>query len=146
MAQLVSKEDCFIVKNARDIEMVPQNVRHLSILRSNDVKLSNLLILCKHKKLRTLLCNKSFGITLDHWFSGLQYLRVIFFASTMGLPESIGNLKHLRYLAISRTCHFRSLPSSFCKLYNLQIFYARKCEFKSLPRGISKLINLQKFE
>ena len=34
MAQLVSKEDCFIVKNARDIEMVPQNVRHLSILRS----------------------------------------------------------------------------------------------------------------
>ncbi|RLM80047.1 hypothetical protein C2845_PM12G09700 [Panicum miliaceum] len=35
MAQLVSKEDCFIVKNASDIEKVPQNVRHLSILSSD---------------------------------------------------------------------------------------------------------------
>ena len=83
MAQLVSKEDCFIVKNASDIEMVPQNVRHLSILRSCDVKLSNLLSLCKHKKLRTLLCNKSLGSdtlypVMDRWFSGLQYLRVFF--------------------------------------------------------------------
>jgi len=151
MAQLVSKEDCFIVKNARDIEMVPQNVRHLSILRSNDVKLSNLLILCKHKKLRTLLCNKSLGSgtlypAVGHWFSGLQYLRVIFFASTKGLPESIGNLKHLRYLEISGGFHFDSFPSSFPSLYNLQILYARKCNFGRLPRGVSKLINLKKFE
>ena len=29
MAQLVSKEECFIVKNANDIEIVPRNVRHL---------------------------------------------------------------------------------------------------------------------
>ncbi|KAG2650221.1 putative disease resistance protein RGA1 isoform X2 [Panicum virgatum] len=151
MAQLVSKEDCFIVKNASDIEMVPQNVRHLSILRSNDVKLSNLLSLCKHKKLRTLLCNKSLGSgtlypAVGRWFSGLQYLRVIFFASTKGLPESIGNLKHLRYLEISGGCHFDSFPSSFSSLYNLQILYARKCNFGRLPRGVSKLINLKKFE
>jgi len=151
MAQLVSKEDCFIVKNASDIEMVPQNVRHLSILRSCDVKLSNLLSLCKHKKLRILLCNKSLASetlypVMNYWFSGFQYLRVIFCASTKGLPESIGNLKHLRYLEIPRGCHFDRFPSSFCSLYNLQIFYARKCKFVSLPRGISKLINLQKFE
>jgi hypothetical protein len=151
MAQLVSKEECFIVKNASDIEMVPQNVRHLSILRSGDVNFSNLWSLCKHTKLRTLLCNKSLGSetlhpVMDHWFSGLQHLRVIFCASTKRLPESIGNLKHLRYLEISRGCHFDSFPSSLCSLYNLQILYARKCKFGRLPRGVSKLINPKKFE
>ncbi|PUZ75132.1 hypothetical protein GQ55_1G124700 [Panicum hallii var. hallii] len=151
MAQLVSKEDCFIVKNASDIEKVPQNVRHLSILRSCNLKLSNLLSLCKHKKLRTLLCNKSLGSetlypVMDYWFSGLRYLRVVFCASTKGLPESIGNLKHLRYLEISRGCHFNSFPSSFCSLYNLQIFSATKCTFGRLPRGVSKLVNLHKFD
>ncbi|XP_039787162.1 putative disease resistance protein RGA3, partial [Panicum virgatum] len=151
MAQLVSKEDCFVIKNASDMEMVPQNVRHLSILGSCNVNLSKLLSLCKHKKLRTLLCNKSLGSdtlypVMDRWFSGLQYLRVFFCASMKGLPESIGNLKHLRYLEISRGCHFDTFPSSFCSLYNFQILYARKCKFRSLPRGFSKLINLQKFE
>ena len=83
---------------------------------------------------------------MDCWFQELLCLLVISCDFTKKLPESIGNLKHLRYLAISKTCHFRSLPSSFCSLYNLKIFYARKCKFESLPRGISKLINLQKFE
>ncbi|RLM78268.1 hypothetical protein C2845_PM12G09720 [Panicum miliaceum] len=129
MAQLVSKEECFIVKNASDIEMVPQNVRHLSILRSGDVKFSNLWSLCKHTKLRTLLCNKSLGSetlhpVMDHWFSGLQHLRVIFCASTKRLPESIGNLKHLRYLEISSGCHFDSFPHHYvasitCRFYML---------------------------
>ena len=151
MAQLVSKDECFIVKNLSDLEEVPQSVRHLSILPITNVKCSNLLSLGKCTKLRTLLCNTPLSSVIlssamDCWFEKLLCLRVIFCDSTKKLPESIGNLKHLRYLAISRTCHFRSLPSSFCSLYNLQIFYARKCKFESLPRGISKLINLQKFE
>lgn len=32
MVQLVSKDECFIIKNQSDIHKVPQNVRHLSIL------------------------------------------------------------------------------------------------------------------
>ncbi|KAG2650231.1 hypothetical protein PVAP13_1NG227000 [Panicum virgatum] len=151
MAQFVSKDECFIVKNSSDLEKIPQSVRHLLILPITNVNRSNLLRLGECTKLRTLLCNKplssgSLSSAMDCWFEKLLCLRVIFCASTEKLPESIGNLKHLRYLAISRTCHIRSLPSSFCNLYNLQIFYARKCEFESLPRGISKLINLQKFE
>jgi len=43
MAQLVSKDECFIVKNLSDLEKVPQSVRHLSILPITNVKASNLL-------------------------------------------------------------------------------------------------------
>ncbi|XP_062197484.1 putative disease resistance protein RGA4 isoform X2 [Phragmites australis] len=152
MAQLVSKDDCFIVKNAGDLKKVPQNVRHLSILRSSDVKHTHLLSLSKHTKLRTLLCNKSLMSVasysaMDCWFRELWCLRVIFCAYMREFPESISNLKHLRYLEISRACPFKSLPSSLCCLYNLQILYAKKCVFDCLPiSGFSKLINLQKFE
>ncbi|CAL4888484.1 unnamed protein product [Urochloa decumbens] len=151
MAQLVSKDECFIVKNASDIKNIPQNVRHLSILVSRDIKSSDLRSLCKHTKLCTLLCNKSLrsntpASVIDGWFSELQCLRVIRYASIKELPESIGSLKHLRYLEISRDCNFYSVPSSFYSLYNLQILYAKKCTFGTLHTGLSKLINLQKFE
>ncbi|TVU32556.1 hypothetical protein EJB05_24289, partial [Eragrostis curvula] len=105
----------------------------------------------KHNKLRTLLCHKylrdrALASVMVHWFSELGRLRVIFCASMREVPKNISNLKHLRYLEISKYCPLRSLPSSFCCLYNLQILYARKCTFESLPSGFSKLINLQKFE
>jgi len=38
MAQLVSKDECFIVKEKNDLERIPQNVRHLSVLKSRYVE------------------------------------------------------------------------------------------------------------
>jgi len=151
MALLVSKDECFIVKNTSGIEKVPPNVRHLSILSSSGVKCSDLMCLGKHTKLRTLLCSKYFrsqtSFVMDRWFVELGCLRVLFCAFEMKqLPERIGNLKHLRYLGISRNRRFNEVPSSFWSLYNLQILYARKCTFQRLHIGASKLINLQKFE
>ncbi|CAL4969977.1 unnamed protein product [Urochloa decumbens] len=150
MAQLVSKEECYIIKNASDIENVPQNVRHLSILNTSGFNYSNLLSLCKYTKLRTLLCNKSLSSgtlssVMDSWFSKLWCLRVIFSASVRDLPDSISKLKHLRYLEISKACPLKSLPSLLFSLYNLQILYTRKCEFERLPSNFKNLVNLQKF-
>jgi hypothetical protein len=151
MAQLVSEHDCFIIKNMNDFQNVPQNVRHLSILSSRQFDCSNLLSLCKHTNLRTLLCNKPLGnkkvgSMMGSWCCELRRLRVISCSSTKDLPDSIGNLRHLRYLEISRACLFKKLPLALCQLYNLQILYARKCKLESLPIDFSKLTSLQRFE
>ncbi|XP_062223518.1 putative disease resistance protein RGA4 isoform X2 [Phragmites australis] len=127
MAQLVSKDECFIIKNTSDIQRVPKNVRHLSILPNSDLKRSDLSSLDKHTKLRTLLCTKSLrsmASVVDRWFNELRCMRVISFAAVKDLPKSISNMKYLRYLNISET--FESLPSEICCLYNLQILYVKK--------------------
>ncbi|XP_044391652.1 uncharacterized protein [Triticum aestivum] len=47
MAQKVSEDDCYIVKKKDDFRRIPPNVRHLSILSSNDIDNSDLSILCR---------------------------------------------------------------------------------------------------
>uniref|UniRef100_A0ACD5WP08 Uncharacterized protein n=1 Tax=Avena sativa TaxID=4498 RepID=A0ACD5WP08_AVESA len=151
MAQKVSEDDCFIVKRRSDFKSIPQNVCHLSILSSTDIDYSNLLGLCHFTKLRTFLCDKPLtnkktpASLMADWCSKLLRLRVIVFTSTHELPASIGNLKHLRYLQISRTCPFKSLPTELCWLYSLQILCVEKCKLESLPSDFSKLICLQRF-
>jgi hypothetical protein len=56
MAQLVSKDECFTIKVESDFQKILNSVRHLSILSSTKIDNNSLLILCKYKNLRTLLC------------------------------------------------------------------------------------------
>uniref|UniRef100_A0A0D3F3P1 Uncharacterized protein n=1 Tax=Oryza barthii TaxID=65489 RepID=A0A0D3F3P1_9ORYZ len=151
MAQLVSKHECFILKDKDDFEKVPSSVRHLFILPSTNFDCNLLLSLCKHKKLRTLLCHRSLqdktlACVMDRWCTELQHMRVIVCPYTKELPASIGKLKHLRYLKISGDCPFKSLPQEFCHLYNLQIFSATKCRLENLPSDFNKLRNLRRFD
>ncbi|KAM3280130.1 hypothetical protein ACQJBY_047116 [Aegilops geniculata] len=152
MAQKVSEDDCFIVKKRGDFIRIPPNVRHLSVLSSNDIDNSDLSILCRHKKLRTLLCNKPLANKktparlLEDWCTELLRMRVIVFASLNELPASIGKLKHLQYLKISRACSVTSLPRTICMLHNLQVLCVKKCKLESLPSGFSMLVNLWRFE
>jgi len=55
------------------------------------------------------------------------------------VPDSVGNLKHLRSL--------ERLPESTCSLYNLQILKLNNCAlFKELPSNLHKLTNLCRLE
>ncbi|XP_044361811.1 putative disease resistance protein RGA3, partial [Triticum aestivum] len=152
MAQKVSEDDCFIVKRKDDFKRIPQNVRHLSVLSSTDIAYSNLLRLGQYKKLRTLLCYKSLAnkktpaSLMEDWCSKLTRMRVIVCASMNELPASIGKLKHLQYLEISRACSITGLPATICQLHNLQVLCFKRCKLESLPSDFSMLVNLWRFE
>ncbi|CAL9190256.1 unnamed protein product [Musa hybrid cultivar] len=63
--------------------------------------------------------------------------------ATGSIPNSIGNLIHLRYLDLCSTSVSR-LPETIGQLTNLQVLDLRFCKHLcTLPRGITRLCNLR---
>ncbi|GKV42617.1 hypothetical protein SLEP1_g50000 [Rubroshorea leprosula] len=60
-------------------------------------------------------------------FKRLRCLKLVG-ANTKELPASLGKLKHLKYLSISKN-GIRVLPKSFSKLYNLQTLRLQSCHY-----------------
>ena len=59
------------------------------------------------------------------------------------LTDSIGDLKHLRYLNLTRT-KIEEIPDTVCNLYNLETLILIGCErLTRLPENIGNLINLR---
>ena len=75
-------------------------------------------------------------------FKGIRVLKL--YGYLIGeLPESIGELIHLRLLHISGT-GTKKLPKSITELYNLQTLRIENCpNFMELPEDLSNLINLR---
>ncbi|XBJ21087.1 hypothetical protein VPH35_011801 [Triticum aestivum] len=153
-AQLVSKDECFIIKHASDLDKVPSNVRHLSIFTNGKITCSELKSICNKKSLRSLVCNESysaakdFAPVIDDWFKELLKIRVFSFklSKVKKLPESMGNSKHLRYLGLLGGSTFSTLPSSVCRLHHLKTIDADGCVFERFPPGFSDAIILQKIK
>ncbi|XP_052621236.1 putative disease resistance protein At3g14460 [Lactuca sativa] len=113
----------------------------------------NLQSYAQLKKLKSASCLRTFlpmsgGFlhdVLDELLPKLQYLRVLSLANqiTKGVPNSVGSLKHLRYLNFSY-CGISDLPEQITDLYNLQSLLLRGCfRLSCLPKGFIKLINLR---
>ena len=91
---------------------------------------------------------KADGKVLHDMLRILKRLRVLSFVGSgyihqFQLPNSIGNLKHLRYLDLSGKSIER-LPENMSKLYNLQTLILKQCYYLiKLPTNMSKLVNLQ---
>ncbi|KAK2393622.1 putative disease resistance protein [Trifolium repens] len=123
--------------------------RHLSFTKFIDPVHENYDVFGEAKHLRTFFAinfrcppfnnEKSLCIIL----SNLKCLRVLSFQSFPNLdalPDSIGELIHLRYLDLSYT-KITTLPESLCNLYNLQTLKLYRCQKLSrLPNGMQNLV------
>ncbi|QHN76010.1 putative disease resistance protein At3g14460 [Arachis ipaensis] len=71
-----------------------------------------------------------------------QQLRVLSL-TIKSMPDSIGELIHLRYLNLSKS-PVVALSESICELYNLQTLLLRNCyELEMLPSRMQDLVNLR---
>ncbi|XP_025635557.1 putative disease resistance RPP13-like protein 1 [Arachis hypogaea] len=142
----------FELKNAAKHDAYP---RHLSYSRGIRDSLSKFLEACDDlQHARTLL---KINVGTSHEFSKeidpcrllaqLKRVRVLSFEFFPGdhisLPDSIGDLIHLRYLDLSGTPSV-TLPESMSNLYNLQTLKLSWCRrLKKLPSKMQDLVNLR---
>ncbi|PPD81908.1 hypothetical protein GOBAR_DD21174 [Gossypium barbadense] len=79
---------------------------------------------------------------LSKSFTRLRVLKFVGAANICELPDSLGELKHLRYLDVSRTS-IKALLKSATKLYNLQTLRLLGLLRLTLPDGLEILTSLK---
>ncbi|XVF82351.1 hypothetical protein PTKIN_Ptkin16aG0039800 [Pterospermum kingtungense] len=130
----------------------PSLTRHSSYIMSFCEENKKFETFSEAKSLRTLLpfamlqyrtCYLSNNV-LNDLLLRLKCLRVLSLKRyyITEIPDSIGNLRHLRFLNFSYT-EIKGLPDSICALYNLETLLLRSCEkIEKLPSKIGILENL----
>ncbi|PHU21570.1 hypothetical protein BC332_06677 [Capsicum chinense] len=153
LAKEVADRDFFSITKTEDTEVAPEQTLYASCLFKIDGSSAfPNSFYRKHMKLRAfiflnqspinVLCNS----TLERMISSFSRLRLLHLGRLKieFLSQSLGGLKHLRYLCIS-SWSISTLPNSITKLHNLQILKLDDCgELKNLPRDIWRLVSLRR--
>ncbi|KAG2593907.1 hypothetical protein PVAP13_5NG264405 [Panicum virgatum] len=144
LAQMVSHSGCARVEGNMS-KSIPSTVRHISV-SSNF--LPHLKKQCDLRRLRTLIVYKdslmtSSTIPVD-FLSEVKNVRTLDLTGCLisELPEAIGHLIHLRYIALPGT--IKVLPESVSVLLHLQTLdIPKKCQLDALPEGMHQLVSLR---
>ncbi|XP_022743423.1 putative disease resistance RPP13-like protein 1 [Durio zibethinus] len=152
LARLAAGEICFRAEDDKQLK-ISSRARYSSYIgnRYNGLKMFDMFYEAKH--LRTflpfmLLKDGDCFLTNNVLIDLLPKLRCLRALSLEGfhiseLPNSIGDLRHIRYLNFSYT-KIKSLPDSICTLFNLQTLLLRGCDrLKQLPLNLRFLTNLR---
>jgi Leucine-rich repeat (LRR) protein len=116
---------------------IAEKTRHVSIVGDNINTSSITASLSKASRLRTII-SPSIGYSVQRIFgesdceaifSSCKFLRILELhgRDLDFLPSSIGKLKHLRYLDLSRNDKLKKLPNSITRLQNLQTLILSGC-------------------
>jgi hypothetical protein len=157
LAQWVAGDICFKMENrfGGNIGRQPsKTARHSSYLGDYCDGIQKFEVFYDLTYLRTFMPfmlsgQGSYYLTSDVPLKLLPKLRRLRVLSLRGynmseLPESIGDLKHLRFLDFSNMHEIRSLPESVATLYNLQTLILEHCfRLKKLPSKLRNLVNLR---
>ncbi|XP_048318955.2 putative disease resistance protein At3g14460 [Ziziphus jujuba] len=149
VARFVSRGYCFSFESGNsDGNMI--NVRHLAV--ASDVSLDRYGAISKASHLRSFLSTYRYSVqTLSNQvvnnvilkFRRLRILSLRWCQNLEQLSDSIGELKHLRFLDLSWTS-IKRLPNSVSRLYNLQTLKLSGCaKLIELPEDMYHLINLR---
>ncbi|MED6113158.1 hypothetical protein PIB30_068234 [Stylosanthes scabra] len=156
LATFFAEKFYFRVKEFDNPLKIDIKTRHLSCIVNRVCPVSRLVEACSEvEHMRTFFfpvvqptySDKFFEMENNSCLSPLdfKYLRVLSFKCfpLESLPESIGELIHLRYLDLSSTPILR-LCESLCNLYNLQTLKLTYCEhLEMLPEQMQDLVNLR---
>ncbi|XP_057742147.1 putative disease resistance protein At3g14460 [Arachis stenosperma] len=152
LAMLIAREFYFRAEKFQNTIEVDK-IRRLSHNAKGDYPMSKLLKVCDRiKHTRTFLeinLEPHIPFNMENapciLLSQLKFLRALSFKCFPldSLPDSIGELIHLRYLNLSET-YIVTLPESLGNLYNLQTLKLLLCcNLKMLPDSMQDLINLR---
>ncbi|XP_060967517.1 putative disease resistance protein RGA1 [Cannabis sativa] len=151
LAVQVAGEECttFAISNGQ--RNIKETTLHVSFV--GDAYLGSELSasLAHAKNIRTFLSisNPKKELFCDAITLNCKFIRCLDLNRSSGkiVSNSIGKLKHLRYLDLSSNSYLNSLTNSITNLVNLQTLKVNYCSnLRELPRGFVKLINLRHLE